>query len=312
MLFSPYKDVTINMNWNTNVMQTKVTGAASPVVGPGSVAAATGLSAVTLAFATGPCGSENWGGVPGAAFAAANIPALNAAGTDYVVSTGGAAGAFTCSTAAGLKSFIDRYAGAHLVGIDFDIESGQSPAQIQALVSAVAAVQSSYPQLRFSFTLATLAASDGSNASLNSMGDTVVKAIKAAALSNYTINLMVMDYGPASTAVCVVKAGSCDMGQSAIQAARNLQQGYGIGMSHIELTPMIGLNDVVSETFTLADVDTVTSWAVANGIAGVHIWSLDRDTPCALSNASPVCSSVTNVPALGYTQRFLANLGQAA
>ena len=68
-------------------------------------------------------------------------------------------------------------------------------------------------------------------------------------MQNYTINLMVMDYGGPSAGVCLVAGGVCDMGQSSIQAALNQQQTYAIPFSKIELTPMVGLNDVGSETF---------------------------------------------------------------
>jgi hypothetical protein len=176
-------------------------------------------------------------------------------------------------------------------------------------VNAAAAAQSTYPKLRFSFTLATLAASDGSYGGLNSTGDTVVKAIKASSLSNYTINLMTMDFGGASSGVCVVANGACDMGASSVQAAKNLQHTYGTPYSKIEITPMVGVNDVSSNVFTLADVDTVSSFAAANKLAGVHYWSLDRDTPCAQTTASPTCSSTSNA-ALAFTKRFLADLGK--
>ena len=128
VLFSPYKDVTINMNWNTDQMQSAVEGSDLPVVGSGSVVSTyiPKLPAITLAFATGACGSENWGGVPGASFASENVPQLQAAGLKYVVSTGGEAGTFTCASTAGMDSFIARYASPDLVGIDFDIEGGQS------------------------------------------------------------------------------------------------------------------------------------------------------------------------------------------
>lgn len=311
-LFSPYKDVTIHMDWNSNVMRTAVLGSPIPLVGNGGLLPAhlPGLHAVTLAFATGECGSENWGGVAAQAFADANIPPLAAAGIDYVVSTGGAAGAFTCASTAGLNQFIARYASAQLRGIDFDIESGQTPAQLQALVSAAAGAEASHPGLRFSFTLATLAASDGSHGGVNATGDAVVRAVLASGLQNYTINLMVMDYGATGPGVCVVVDGVCDMGASAIQAATNLMHSYGVPPEKIELTPMIGLNDVVSETFTLADVDTLTAWARNNHLAGVHYWSLDRDTACAGSSgsASPICHSVDGLQPLAYTQRFLQAL----
>ncbi|TCV94820.1 carbohydrate binding protein [Luteibacter rhizovicinus] len=315
LLFSPYKDVTINLNWNTNLMQTAASGTVLPLVGSGSFYSTVqpNLGAVTLAFASGECGSENWGGLPAASFAGANIPALNNAGLNYIVSTGGQAGLFTCSTTAGMAKFLSTYNTSHMVGIDFDIEGGQTPAQLTSLVSMVAYAQTLYPNLRYSFTLATLAASDGSYGGLNSTGDAVIKAIKAKGLTNYVINLMVMDYGSgASSSICVVANGQCDMGQSAIQAAKNLQHTYGIPLTQIELTPMIGVNDASSEIFTPANVDTMTAYAVANKLAGIHYWSLDRDTPCSSNQttASPTCNSVSGSTPVQYTKRFLHDLGR--
>jgi chitinase len=313
LLFSPYKDVTINMNWNTDQMQSAVEGTAIPVVGSGSLVSnyVPKLPAITVAFATGTCGSETWGGVSGASWAAENVPQLQSAGLNYVVSTGGAAGTFSCGSTAGMESFIARYASPHLVGIDFDIEGGQSQSDIQNLVAAAAGAQSAYPNLQFSFTLATLAASDGSYGGVNSLGNEVVHAVLGSSLKNYVINLMTMDFGSASSSVCVVVSGSCEMGQSAIQAVKNLEHTYGIPASKIAVTPMIGLNDNTSETFTSADVDTLTSYAAGNGLAGLHFWSLDRDTPCPTTTtyASPTCNSVSGTSALEYTNRFLSDLG---
>ena len=313
LLFSPYKDVTINMNWNTDEMQSAVEGSDLPVVGSGSLVSQyiPKLPAITLAFASGACGSETWGGVSGASWAAENVPQLQNAGLNYVVSTGGEAGTFTCDSTAGMESFIARYASPHLVGIDFDIEGGQTESDIQDLVNAAAGAQSQYPNLQFSFTLATLAASDGSYGGVNSLGNEVVEAVLGSGLNKYVINLMTMDFGSASSSVCVVVSGSCEMAQSAIQAVKNLEHTYGIPASKIAVTPMIGLNDNTSETFTAADVDTLTNYAVSNGLAGLHFWSLDRDTPCATTTtyASPTCNSVSGTSALEYTNRFLSDLG---
>ena len=314
LLFSPYKDVTINLNWNTNVMQTAVTGQTIPVVGSGSLVetAVPNLGAITLAFASGECGSENWGGIPAASFASANIAALSKDNINYVLSTGGQAGTFTCSSSSGMAKFLSTYSSPQMVAVDFDIEGGQTQAQINSLLTEVAYAHTLYPNLRFSFTLATLAASDGSYGGLNSVGDMVVKAVKSANVANYTINLMVMDFGSASASNCVVSNGVCNMGQSAIQAVVNLEHTYGIPASKIELTPMIGMNDVSSEVFSLADVDTMATYASSNGLAGVHFWSLDRDTPCSSTSgsASPTCNSVSGSTALQYTRRFLKDLGR--
>jgi hypothetical protein len=300
----------ISMNWNTYVMSTSVTGTLSPLLSVLPVK----VPAVTWAFATGECGSENWGGMQPHDVVQANVQSFVNAGIDYIVSTGEAAGAFTCSSEAGMRAFINRYASSRLVGIDFDIEAGQSQAAIASLVQQVAAVQSDYPNLRVSFTIATLGSSNGAAANspygdLNVTGYNVVKAVQQYGVANYTINLMVMDYGTANAGVCVVVNGKCDMGQTAIQAAKNLKAKYAIPHERIELTPMIGVNDVSDELFSLQDTDTMAQWALANGIAGLHFWSADRDTPCSQTSASPTCSSVPSVPAWGYTNRFISDLG---
>ncbi|CAM2181107.1 Glycosyl hydrolase [Burkholderia cepacia] len=314
-VYSPYKDATISMNWNTNVISSNVTGQMSPVL---SVLPA-GVRTLTLAFATGECGSENWAGVDGGALAAANVPLFTAANVNYVISTGGAAGMFTCGTDAGMAAFINRYASSNLIGIDFDIEGGQTQQVIDDLVRRVAVAQQNYPGLRFSFTLATLAPSQqgattasswGASApdSFNVYGDWVMQAIQAHGLKNYTIDLMTMDYGSAGAGNCVVANGTCQMGQSAIQAAMNLHDHWGVPYSQIELTPMIGGNDVSGETFTPADADTVAQFVKQNGLVGVHFWSFDRDVDCPPGAASSTCNSIGGVGTLGYTNRFANDL----
>ncbi len=140
----------------------------------------------------------------------------------------------------------------------------------------------------------------------------MVQAIQASnpALKNYTVNLMTMDYGGTSAANCVVVSGACEMGQSAIQAVKNLEHTYGIPASHIELTPMIGQNDSQGEITTIADVDTISNYATSNGLAGVHYWSLDRDTPCASGSASATCNSIPTSTPLQYTNEFLKDFGK--
>jgi hypothetical protein len=77
-------------------------------------------------------------------------------GQFYVISTGGAAGVFTCGSDAGFTTFINRYNSSSLLGIDFDIEGGQSQDTINNLVQRVVAAERTFPNLRFSFTVATL------------------------------------------------------------------------------------------------------------------------------------------------------------
>ncbi len=302
--FSPYKDITVSMNWNTNVISTAVTGTLSPML---SVTPAK-LPMVTWAFATGECGSENWGGLAPAAVAAANVQAFVSAGKKYILSTGGAAGSFTCGSDAGFETFVNRYASSSLAGVDFDIEAGQSQATIDALVARVKASQSRHPGLRWSFTIAT----EGGNTAqaLGSAGIMVMNSIRNAGLSNYLVNLMTMDYGSAIAANCTLGSnGKCDMAQSAIQAAIDLHTYYGTPYSQIELTPMIGGNDATDEIFTIANIATMSNFVKSNGLAGVHFWSLDRDMDCAPGYASATCNSYGSAGTWGFTNGFLSNLG---
>jgi len=323
LIFSAYKDTSINMDWNTNVISTMVSGTRTALVGDMTVA---GTKTITLSFATGECGSETWGGVPGATMAQVNVPKLVAADIDYILATGGAAGSFTCGSDAGMLAFIDRWASPHLIGIDYDIEAGQSEEQIGQLIERIKAAHVQHPELRWSLTLATLANNDGSptavslgaaaTSSFNIKGDQTLMAVKSrlgfdgteATWPSYvTVNLMTMDYGGPSPGVCVVKGGLCDMGQSALQAAHNLHDHWGVPWSNIELTPMIGGNDVQDEHFTLEDADTVSAFAIANKLAGVHYWSYDRDVDCPRGPASPTCNSLGGVGARGFLARFIAN-----
>jgi chitinase len=324
LVFSPYKDTSINMNWNTNVITTTVPGSPTTLA---SDLVASGGKTITLAFATGECGSENWAGVQGAAMASANVSLLAQSGAQYIISTGGAAGSFTCGTDSGMSTFIDRWASSGLIGVDFDIEAGQSQGVIDDLLARIKTAHGNYPGLRFSLTIATLANNNGSSSaqalgsgfqdSLNPYGDDVMNAVKSTLgfdgsgstwPSYVTVDLMVMDYGSPSSGVCVVSGGSCQMGQSALQAAYNLNGTWGVPFSAIELTPMIGQNDASSEQFTLGDADTVAGFAIAKGLAGVHYWSYDRDVDCGQGSASATCNSMGNGYAgpHGFLKRFLA------
>jgi len=255
---------------------------------------------LSWAFANGECGEETWPGkVPGQMVADANV---GGAATDYIISTGGEGGVFTCSSDAGMERFVSRYMSPRLVGFDFDIEAGQSLAQVDSLIKRIRYAQRKYPKLRYSFTVATRAASDGSNDSLNKTGETVLAALRRHGVRDFVLNLMVMDYGPASAQSCVVREGRCDMGASAIQAARNVERKYKVPLSHIALTPMIGVNDVVENVFTLEDAQATAQAVRRFGMAGLHFWSLDRDKPCSqpIAGADGNCSTMPGVPAAAY------------
>jgi chitinase len=309
-VYSPYKYIPVALAPDSGAISTAVAGAPTPIVVNGQSTLPPGVTTLTLAFATGECGAETWDGMDPRLLVDGNLRAFVRAGIDYIISTGGEGGVFTCATDAGMEAFIAHYASPGLVGFDFDIERGQTADVVASLVRRVKAAKERHPELRFSFTLATWGASDGSQASLNDDGQRVMQAIRDAGLADYYINLMVMDYGEATPRNCVVSGGVCDMGQSAIQAAQNLNTRFGVPMSRIELTPMLGVNDVVANVFTLDDARVLARFARESAMGGLHFWSLDRDVPCPpdVSGVSAICSGLRGMRGFAFTDAFRSGL----
>lgn len=289
-LHGPYKDVTRGI------------GSPEPVIAttawqrPGDV--------LVWAFATGECGQERWGEFDTDRFVAANVRPADRTGPRYIVSTGGALGAFTCGSAEGMARFLARYDSPRLAGLDFDIEGQQTPAQIDSLIRQLAPLHRARPELRISFTIATHAGSDRARRSLNATGQQVLKSLRAARLHGAVINLMVMNYGPADPRWCVVREGRCQMGLSAVQAVHNVHQRFGVPYGRIAVTAMPGENDVEGNVFTLDDARVLADAARRLKLAGVHHWSLDRDQPCPAGEPrlTPRCHALPDVPAGAFGQ----------
>ncbi|GGT15929.1 sugar hydrolase [Streptomyces kurssanovii] len=273
-------------------------------------AAKTGVTEFNLAFITsgGSC-APLWGGVTDLANdkVAAQIGDLRAKGGDVRVSFGGAAGhelALNCSSADDLaKAYgkvIDTY---KLTKVDFDIEGAALPdtAANSRRSQAIAQLQKSHPGLNVSFTLPVMP--EG----LTQPGVDLVADAKKNGVRVDAVNIMAMDYGPAY---------SGDMGEYAIQAATATQaQIKGVlGLSDaaawqaVAVTPMIGVNDVVTEIFKVDDATQLVKFAESKNLGWLSMWSSTRDKQCAGGEkpaADATCSSILQEP-LAFTKAFSA------
>ncbi|MFI2783033.1 glycoside hydrolase family 18 protein [Streptomyces sp. ALB3] len=273
-------------------------------------ASKTGVKEFTLAFITsgGGC-SPLWGGVTGLADdkVAAQITALRAEGGDVRVSFGGAAGAelaLHCASAAELAAaygkVVDTYG---LTKVDFDVEGAALPdtAANSRRSQAIARLQESHPGLDVSFTLPVMP--EG----LTQPGVDLIADAKRNGVAIDAVNIMAMDYGAAY---------SGDMGDYATQAATATQaQLKGVlGLSDaaawkaVAVTPMIGVNDVPTEIFTVEDATQLVEFAREKGIGRLAMWSGTRDAQCAggaKPTADATCSSILQEP-LAFTRAFAA------
>ena len=267
-----------------------------------------GVKALTLAFATGECGAERWDGLDSDSMVNATLTKLQRSNIDYVISTGGADDVFTCSSEQGMEKFIARYNSPQLVGLDFDIEAGQSEQVIDNLVKQIHIATQRHPHLRMSFTLTALASTTPDQPALNAHGALVMKAIARMGLKNHFVNLMVMNFGEAKPENCVVEGTRCAMAASAIVVAQNFAREYRMPLQRIELTPMIGVNDLVDNIFTLSDAQKLASYVHSNDLGGLHFWSLNRDGMCPPGPlvVSPSCHGLPGVDSLAFTNAFAA------
>ncbi|GLP65604.1 sugar hydrolase [Streptomyces sp. TUS-ST3] len=273
-------------------------------------AAATGVKDYNLAFVTdgGGC-TPKWGGVTDLASdaVAAQIGALRAKGGDVRVSFGGASGselATTCSSADALAAAYGKVVDAFgLTKVDFDVEGGALPntAANTRRAQAIAKLQAAHPALDVSYTLPVMP--EG----LTQDGVDLLANAKANGVGIDTVNIMAMDYGPSY---------SGDMGTYAEQAATATQaQVKGVlglsdsaAWSAVAVTPMIGVNDVASEIFTVDDASQLVTFAKAKGLGGLSMWSATRDKQCpggAKPSADATCSSIVQ-EAFAFSRAFAA------
>lgn len=255
-----------------------------------------GLEAVTLAFVlTSGTNTIGWGGIGTIAndtlsngtSISSIVEELQANGVDVTISMGGANGqeaatTFTSLSAlvAAYQSVIDTYG---ITKLDFDIE-GAALADTEANAlrnEALAVLQDNNPDLQISYTLPVL--TDGLTAAgLALLQDALDHGVEIA-----YVNIMAMDYG--------AYYDTGDMGDDAISAAEaTLAQLEGIGMeTKLVITPMIGINDVTSEVFTLEDAGQLVDYVESNDdIAGISMWSLSRDNGDVVGYVSPVGSGI--------------------
>lgn len=254
----------------------------------------------TLAFIVdgGNC-TASWGGYYTMAdnYMLADIGNLRAAGGDIAISFGGEAGselAQSCPSAAALQAqyqaVINEY---HPPRMDFDIEGAAvvQPASISLRDKVIAAMQKANPSLHVSFTLPVLPTG------LTADGINVVRDAIGAGVNLNAVNVMAMDYGWSDT----------QMGQDAINAANatvsqlaTLMPGKTAAQlrAMIGVTPMIGINDVAGETFTLSDAQTLLNYALGNGFGVLSMWAATRDSQCPTTSpsAQDTCSGVTQTP----------------
>ncbi|MQS12434.1 sugar hydrolase [Streptomyces kaniharaensis] len=286
-----------------------------------ATAEATGVKHFTLAFVVsgGGC-TPKWGGVSDLSTdaVAVQIGALRAIGGDVRVSFGGANGtelAVACSSAADLAAVYQKAVDAYgLTKLDFDVEGGAiadsaaNTRRAQAIAQLQKNAAAKGKALDVSFTLPALPSG------LTQDGVNLVADAKRGGVAIGAVNIMAMDYGDG-----VAPNPQGRMGTYAIAAATATQAQVksvlgvddAAAWRKVAVTPMIGVNDVATEVFTVADAKQLADFAAGKHLAWLAMWSGTRDKACAggaKAYADATCSSIVQQP-LDFTRTLGAYTG---
>lgn len=268
-----------------------------------AISRASGIENFTLAFMLSSDQGIGWQGVgsitddglANGSTILAQVQAVQAAGGNITISFGGAAGqeaALTATSAAALQaeyqSVIDRY---HVDSLDFDIEGWAVTDQrsIDLRNQALVGLQQANPDVTISFTLPVLPTG------LVDSGLNLLRSAMQAGVRVDVVNIMTMDYGTA-----VDNNGQMGLNAIyAIQATEAQLAQLGMSSTKIGVTPMIGVNDIVSEVFTLADAQMLEDYAETDpNVVRLSMWSVARDNGdgAGAAYASPFNSGISQDP----------------
>ncbi|AQT80722.1 hypothetical protein B1R94_17820 [Mycolicibacterium litorale] len=310
--------------WGNSFFAPYVDMGAWPVPNLVQLAQATGTSLFTLGFMQAdPNGKLAWAGLAAlepdstndqAKAIKASIANLKAAGGDVMISFGGASGTSIAQAyaAKGLSAqalanayaaVVEAYGVTHL---DFDIEGAAvaDAASVALNSQALTLLQQAHPEVQIWYTLPVLPTG------LTADGVKVVDSALKAGVKLAGVNVMAMDYG--ESAAPTTGANAQTMGAYAIKSAEStyaqlstLYTKYrqSFGWSQLGVTPLIGVNDIVSEVFRLSDAQMLEDFARVKGLGMLSMWSMNRDNPGALGQSTPYLSGLSD-PAGSFAKLF--------
>ena len=231
-------------------------------------------------------------------------------GGKVVVSFGGAANqelAVTCrdddALARAYRDVIDRY---DSTTIDLDIEGAAlaDHASIVRRSRAIAKVQRDLASRGDHLSVwLTLPVAPGG---LLADAVAVVDATLAAGVDLGGVNVMTMDYGggrepslPMGEAVLRSLSGTHRQLADAFRRAGSTLDSTEV-WGRLGATPMIGVNDTLTDVFTRANGKALVDFARDRGLGRLSMWSANRDAPCPggpdPSRVSNTCSGIAQAP----------------
>jgi cellulose synthase/poly-beta-1,6-N-acetylglucosamine synthase-like glycosyltransferase len=279
--FAPYADVTLTPTYqfqNAAANPARQTVLGFVVADPGAGCTPSWGAAYTLAQADQSLAMSS------------RIAQVQQEGAQAIVSFGGQAHTpldVACTSASSLaaayQSVIDRY---QLTTIDLDIEGAalNNFSAEQRRAAAVAELEQSAARAHRQLSVWLTLPVEPSGLQDNALS--VIESMLRDHVSITGINVMTMDFSP------VPKAGTGMLKpvEQALTATHaqlaDLYPRYGVELRSQQIwqrmgaTVMIGQNDIKTENFTVTNARGLSSFAAAQHLGRVSIWSVNRDSQC--------------------------------
>jgi hypothetical protein len=214
-----------------------------------------------------------------------DVDAFRNAGGKLKASFGGADGTYlenACGDAGSLAAAIESFITATgITDLDFDVEQAGAMNDTVNTRRAKALKQvQTKTGAKIAFTLAANPADKwGTPGGVTAASLDVLKAVVAEGVTISHVNLMVMDYGGYYSDG--KKMG--DLAVSALQGANAQLVSIVPGLTEtaawpmLGATPMIGVNDVSTEVFGLADAQILADFAKTKKVGLLAFWAIQRD-----------------------------------
>ena len=202
------------------------------------------------------------------------ISALQAAGGNVIISSGGAGATELAQTCTNVSQLTAAYQNiVNTTGstrLDFDIEDSSlaNTSATSLRDQALAALQAQDPAVQVDFTLGVspqgLPTGNGSEYAV--LQDAKAKGVKVS-----VVNIMTMDFGGGTNDLAAAES-------AAQGAAGQLSSLYGISTSAaynmMGLTPIAGVNDDGTD-FSISNASSLESFAASNGVQELSFWEVD-------------------------------------
>ncbi|MBV9793930.1 MAG: glycosyltransferase [Actinobacteria bacterium] len=279
--FAPYADATLTPTYQFQ--------------NPADDAARQTVLGFVVAEAKAGC-NPSWGGAYTLAQAdqalamSSRIAQVQQNGAQAIVSFGGQAHtsldvacASTASLADAYQSVISRYS---LTTIDLDVEGAalNNFGAEERRAAAIAQLEQTAKQQHHPLAVWLTLPAEPSGLQGNALS--VIESMLRDHVSITGINVMTMDFSPAPAAgTSMLKLVERSLNATHAQLT-DLYPRYGIKLQPEQIwqrmgaTVMIGQNDVSNENFTVANAQGLTSFASAQRLGRVSMWSVNRDSQC--------------------------------